>query len=366
VTTRVRRPGLLVLCAFDSRSTFSYHTAWPRQLAGHPSVNATVVNLASGARWAKLRAASVIAGGTYDAVVLLHSAFSNAQLLDGVLLDLVRRRSQPKIFFIGNEYKLMAEKMAFAESLPVALLISQSSSPQVHDLYRRRLGCKVAGIPNTGLDSDLFVARTPRRQRPIDLGYRAVDGPAYLGHQERREIAEYFTATAERYGLVVDISMDVADRFDEPEWAGFLDRCKGQLGAEAGFDYFELDDRTRNAVLAFEAANPGATFEEIHQRFFAGYGPSVPMRIISGRQIEAAGTRTVQILFEGRYDGYFQPDVHFIPLKKDLSNGDDAIRKFRDEALCDELTGRAHAVAVEQLSYQALIAQFLRHLEAVL
>ena len=30
------------------------------------------------------------------------------------------------------------------------------------ELYRQRLGCAVAGIPNTGLDQALFVARTPR------------------------------------------------------------------------------------------------------------------------------------------------------------------------------------------------------------
>ncbi len=360
-----RRLDLLVLCAFDPQSTFSYHTAWPRHLATHPDVSATVVNLDDRSWWPRFRALSAIGGGSYDAVVLLHSVFSNARRLDGRLLDLVRRLPHPKVFFIGNEYKLMPEKMAFAESLPVALLISQSSSPTIHQLYRQRLGCPVAGIPNTGLDQALFVARTPRSQRPIDLGYRADDGPSYLGHQERRAIADYFIGAAARHGLSVDISMSPAHRFNETEWAGFLDRCKGQLGAEAGGDYFELDDRTRNAVIAYEAEHPGATFEEMHRRLFASYGPSVPIRIISGRQIEAAGTRTVQILFEGRYDGYFLPDVHYIPLTKDFSNADEAIRKFKDAALCEELTARAHQVAVEQLTYRALITQLIGHLRMV-
>ena len=360
-----RRLNLLVLCAFNPQSTFSYHTAWPRHLAAHPDVTPTVVNLDDRAWWPRLRALSAIGGGTYDAVVLLHSVFSNAQRLDGLPLDLVRRLPCPKVFFIGNEYKLMPEKMAFAESLPVALLISQSTSPAIHDAYRQRLGCKVTGIPNTGLDQELFVARTPRAQRPIDLGYRADDGPSYLGHQERRAIADYFTAAATRYGLSVDISMSPAQRFNEPGWANFLDRCKGQLGAEAGGDYFELDDRTRAAVHAYEAEHPGATFEDVHRRFFANYGPSVPIRIISGRQVEAAGTRTVQVLFEGRYDGYFVPDVHYIPLRKDFSNADEAIRKFKDTALCADLTARAHQVAVEQLTYPALITQLIGHLRTM-
>lgn len=363
VTTR--RRDVVVLCAFDPGSTFSYHTAWPRQLAAHPRFNATVLNLRDRSMRSRARTVLALGGGRFEAIVLLHSVFSNAQLLDGWLLDLVRRCPQPKVFFIGNEYKLMDQKMAFAEALPVGLLVSQASSTDVHALYRRRLGCAVCGIPNTGLDETLFVARTPRAERPIDLGYRADDAPPYIGHQERRQIAEYFTAAADRYGLKVDISTSPRDRFTEPEWAAFLDRCKGQLGAEAGGDYFELDDRTRNAVLAYEIAHPDATFAEIYERFFAHYGPSVPIRIMSGRQVEAAGTRTVQILFEGRYDGYFDPDVHYIPLKKDFSNADEAIRKFRDAALCDELTRRAHQVAREQLTYHALIERLSAEMAAV-
>lgn len=350
-----RAPRLLVLCAFDPQSTFSYHTAWPRHLAKHPKVRATVVNLHGGSWRTKARALVACRTARFDAVVLLHSVFSNAQLIDGWLLESVQRLAQPKIFFIGNEYKLMPEKMAFAESLPAAMLISQSNLSAVHELYQQRLGCRVTSMPNTGLDPELFALRTPRRERPIDLGYRADDGPAYLGHRERRELSEYFIAAAARWRLTVDISLNPQRRFIESEWAAFLDRCKGQLGSEAGGDYFELDDRTRLAVTEFERAHPTATFEEIHARFFAHYGPSMPMRILSGRQVEAAGTRTVQILLEGRYDGYFEPDVHYIPLKKDFSNADDAIRKFRDAAVCDVLTDNAYRVAIEQLTYERLI-----------
>ena len=355
----------LVLCAFNPQSTFSYHTAWPRHLARHPRFDATVVNLHDRSWPALVRALLAIQGGRFEAVVLLHSVFSNAQALDGVLLEFVQRLSQPKIFFVGNEYKLMPEKMAFAEALPVALLISQSSLPAVHGLYRARLGCAVASLPNTGLDPELFACRTPRHRRPIDLGYRADDSPAYLGHRERRELADFFLAAADRYGLIVDISMEPQRRFTEPEWAAFLDRCKGQLGSEAGGDFFDLEDRSRLAVSEYERLHPQATFDEIHARFFANYGPSVPMRIMSGRQVEAAGTRTVQILFEGRYDDYFQPDVHYIPLKKDFSNADDAIRKFRDPQVCEALTDNAYRVASEQLTYDRLIDRLADRVEAL-
>ena len=127
----------------------------------------------------------------------------------------------------------------------------------------------------------------------------------------------------------MDISLAASDRFSEPEWAGFLNRCKGQLGTEAGGDYFDLDDTTRKAVNAYAAEHPAAPFSEIFDRFFRDYHNPVPLRILSGRNIEAAGTRTAQMLFEGRYDGLFEPDEHYIPLKKDFSNAGDAVAKSR-------------------------------------
>lgn len=360
------RLRLLVLCGYDPASTFSYHTAWPRHFAQHPAFDCTIVNLADRGVAARVRAIGVAALGQFDAIVLLHSVFSNAQLLQGRLLDRIRAADALKVFFIGNEYKLMPEKMAFAADLGIRLLVTQSSAPEVQRLYAARLGCAVAGIPNTGLDPDLFQARQPRDARPLDLGYRADDAPWYIGHRERREIAEYFAAAAARYGVTVDISLDPADRFIETEWAAFLNRCKGQLGTEAGGDYFELDDRTRLGVNAYVEAHPEATFDDVHARFFASYGPSVPIRIMSGRQVEAAGTRTVQVLFEGRYDGYLQPDVHYIPLRKDFADADDAMRKFRDAAFCEGLVDAAEAMAREQLTYPALLRRFEGELRQVI
>ena len=349
---------LLVLCGFDRTSTFSYHTAWPRHLAADPHFQCTIVNLLDRGLFARLRAIAAVRAGRFDVVALLHSVFSNGRLLDGQLFDLVRAAPQPKVYFIGNEYKLMPEKMAFCEQLDVALLISQSSSPVIHRLYHERLGCPVTGIPNTGLDTALFAPKTPRAGRPIDLGYRADDSPAYLGHRERRDMAEFFTQAAPRLGLTVDVSLDPAHRLAEQAWAAFLNRCKGQLGTEAGGDYFELDDRTRVAVNAFTAVHPSVPFGDLFDRFFRAYREAVPLRIMSGRNVEAAGTKTVQLLFEGHYDGYFAPDEHYISLKKDFSNADEAIAKFRDESFCQRLIDNAYHLAVESLTYPKLIDRF--------
>lgn len=339
-------------------ATFSYQQAWPRAFEAHPRFQCASINLLD-RRW-RSRAAAVATAATWrgDAVVLLHSVFSNACLLSGRLLDAIARIPQPKAFFIGNEYKLMPEKMAFCDRLRVALLVSQTRSPRVHEIYRRRLGCAVAGIPNTGFDPELFRAITPRAARPIDLGYRADEPAPYIGHTERRDIADYFQQHAARLGLRVDISLDVRCRLAGREWAAFLDRCKGQLGTEAGGDFFEITDETRRKVNEFTAARPDAAFPEIWDRFFRDYKANVPIRIVSGRNVEAAGTRTVQLLLAGEYDGYLRPDEHYIPLAKDLSNADEAVRKFRDESYCERLTSNAYDLAMAEFRYDRLIDRF--------
>jgi hypothetical protein len=347
----------MVYASGAGNRTMSYQQGWPRHFAKHSRFACVPVNLADRRLTARLRSALRARRDGYDAVILLHSVFSNACMVGPSMVEALARLRAPKVYFIGNEYKLMPEKMAFCDALGVALLVSQSESPAVHDLYRARLKCAVVGIPNTGLDPEIFQPRTPRAARPIDIGYRAVDSPDYLGHDERRRIAEFFRANAGRYGLRTDISLRPDDRFAEPAWAEFLNRCRAQLGTEAGGDYFELTDARRLAVNAYLRERPAASHDEIQATFFQDAVP-LPMRILSGRNVEAAGTKTLQILFEGHYGGYLQPDVHYIPVRKDLADADEAMAKFRDDAVGTRIADAAYDLAMSTLTYAHLIDRF--------
>jgi hypothetical protein len=113
-------------------------------------------------------------------------------------------------------------------------------------------------------------------------------------------------------------------------------------------------------------AHPSAGWPELERLFFADYGPAIPMRIISGRQVEAAACKSVQVLFEGRYNGYFQPDVHFIALRKDFANIDEVVAKLRDDAFCRRLTDAAYEVVRAELTYERLVETFAGALRSVL
>ncbi len=346
---------LLLHVETSQNRSLSYQLGWPGQFARSKAFDCVVVNLGSARARAGLAARLVLAKPRLDAVVILHSVFSNECALRGALRDAVARLPAAKVFFIGNEYKLMPQKIDFARELEIDLLVTQLTSPDAQRLYRDTLGCEVLALPNTGLDTSVFNPVTPWRDRPIDVGYRAYDAPAYIGHDERAILARSVPPVAESLGLVVDVSVDPRDRLSGPDWPAFLNRCKGQLGYEAGGDWFELTDETRLAVNDYVSTHPDASFEDVQERFFQHRPRGVLGRSLSSRIIEAAGTKTVQLLFDGEYGGYFEPDVHYIALRKDLSNLEVALEKLRDEELCERIRDAAYEVAVSHLTYERLL-----------
>lgn len=348
----------LVLYAQGAHTTtLSYYYGWPRHIDAHPAFDVRLINLLDRGDRARL----ALAPARVDVVLLLHSAFSNEPYLRGWLLERVRRIRATKAYFVGNEYKLMPEKIAFAERLDVKLLVSQLDDPRSHDLYRQRLGCEVLYVPCTGLDPELFHPGPARAERPIDLGYRAFDSPPHLGHDERRRLAEEAAPRAAARGLVVDAALGRERRLGEAEWARFLHRCKGQFGSEAGGDWFELTDARRRAHME---ATPDI-LAEINDRLFSD-PPQASGRAISGRVVEAAGTKTVQLLLEGRYGGFFKPNEHYIPIRRDLSDLDRALDLFEDESHCRRLVEAAHEQALAELTYPRLIGRIHDALERVI
>lgn len=358
--------ALLLYARLPENDTLSYQRAWPRHFLAHPRFECDPIDVASIGDARRLRLRAFLRRARYDGVVILHSVFSNGRHLYGPLLEAVRTLRGPKAYFIGNEYKGMPEKIWFCETLGVDLLVSQFTTEEPLRLYRDRLPTTtVIGIPNTGWDPEVFDCRVAPDERPVDLGYRAFENDFALGHHERRELADRFHEAAEEHGLRVDVSLNPADRLDEAGWATFLNRCKGQLGSEAGGDFFELTDATRNAVNAYLAEHPDAPFEEVWSRFFRDYENRVSGRNLSGRNVEAAGTKTVQVLLEGAYGGYLEPDVHYIPVRKDFANLGEAIGKFRDVSVRNHVRENAFRV-VRELTYPKLIDRFHHALRELL
>ena len=94
-----------------------------------------------------------------------------------------------------------------------------------------------------------FAATSRTACAPIDIGGRSFRYPVFLGDDERNRVYDLFAELGPAAGLRVDIAND--RRLDRPEWAAFLNDCRGTIGSEAGTWYLERDDRTALAIREF-------------------------------------------------------------------------------------------------------------------
>jgi hypothetical protein len=191
----------------------------------------------------------------------------------------------------------------------------------------------------------------------VDIGFIGARYPLFIGDVERRELFRGVEERAKSLGLDIDTREQNVPRTG---WAAFLATSRGTLGAEAG-SYF-LDRRGEIIANAKEylRRNPSATFDDVRERCFTQISvPYVSGKAISSRHFEAAGTRTCQILLEGDYNGILQADEHYIAVKKDCSNLDEALERFSDEAYRMETAERAYDHVLSEHTYAHRVRSLL-------
>jgi hypothetical protein len=196
----------------------------------------------------------------------------------------------------------------------------------------------------------------PLAERPITIGYRGRELPAYYGRLgfEKAEIGRRMRAACEARGIAHDIDVTEQGRFYGDAWYDFLSRCRCTLGSESGSNVFDLDgsigERYRRIAKERGVA---PTYEEfrIHTD---PHEDQISMGQISPRVFEAATLRTPLILHTGRYSGLIRPDEHYIELKKDFSNIDAVFARIQDLRALEQMADRAYQDLVRSgnLSYQ--------------
>ena len=218
------------------------------------------------------------------------------------------------------------------------------------------------------LDEDSYprieqiLAETP--ERTIDVGYRAWSGLMSLGRQGqlRRRIAEVFKPAAERRGLRTDISVDEGDVHHGDDWYRYLAKVKYVLGAEGGATVIDRSGEIYVRTQRYVAEHPDATFEEVEKACFPGEDGRVALVAISPRHLDAAATRTCQVLVEGDYSGVLEAGEHFIEIKRDLSNAEEVLDLMADEHLRQRITDQAYRDIVESGRYT--YRRFVEQIEA--
>jgi hypothetical protein len=230
------------------------------------------------------------------------------------------------------------------------------------DLDRVRLSTVFTGYVDEEKLPDLKTV--PLSDRPIALGYRAWNNPFWLGGHglEKVRIGQIVGEAAKKRGLVTDINNPAATDFlIGQRWYDLLSSCRAVLGVEGGASVLDRDGAIKRRVEAYLSQHPDATFAETRERCFPGEDGRLNLACLSPRHFEACMTRTCQVLLEGRYNGVFEPWKHYIPIKKDYSNVEEALDALEDDATVERIVEQAYSdlVASGKWSYRT----FIRDLE---
>ena len=275
----------------------------------------------------------------FAAIVLHYTMFYGAfePISQALRAYLTASAESFKVVFFQDEQMYLSEKADFCSRYGVDLIYTCIDDTDAPRAYARSGDASVVTYLPGYVGAQLAARKSPSAERPIDIGYRGrKPPPSWTGAAlEKYEIAERFLERSADLGLTLDIATSESSRIYGEGWLRFIESCKGMLGTESGADI----------------ADPHG-------------GASIPYRTISPRHFEAAAARSCQILYEGHYSGVMEPDVHYIPLRKDFSNFNDVIEAFRDPKLRRRLTERAHSdlVASGRYSYESFVAGFDRKL----
>ncbi len=395
----VSRPKLLVLFARYT-DTLSYYDDWQEAFAESNLFDTDTRDIMRPETAPELKRRI----REYDSVVLLHSTNADSVAALQRVAGILAERRGRLLSFVGNEVNLpgcfIADKLAVLKKIGPDFVATQLPLAAGEYLYGDLSGSRVVEIPHA-LNPNRFKPLIPQADRPVDIGARSYKYLPALGDKERNAIIEFFQNPARVSGLTVDIQTSAQSRLTPAEWAAFLNRCKATVATEAGSYYLEKDDHTVRRIMAYvqtekaeglqsfysrlrtgclKRAVPAPirkwimrlvessrieqqhrelvstrderiTFEDIHHRFFRGYANPISGKCISSRHFDAAGTKTVQIMFPGAFNGILRADEHYIALQRDFSNAADVLARLRDPDYRCKMTDRTYAYICAQHTY---------------
>jgi hypothetical protein len=349
---------------YPPRATISDHLYSFRKYTPH---NCYYLNVA-----VRRAVPSYLRGVRFDLVVF-HTVFFSARW-DRALFRSLMRDLAPLKDFGGVKVALPQDEFLntdllceFVNEYGVDCVFSVAPESEWANIYRDVDRTRVRFFRAlTGYLDDSTLARIERLAeaaaaggRPIDVGYRAWHGAAWLGRHGllKSRISDLFAEHAPRAGFKTDVSTRPEDTFFGDAWYEFLLRCKYMIGVEGGAGVLDRDGSIRARTEAYARAHPRASFDEIEANCFAGEDGKLGLFAISPRHLEACATRTCQVLVEGEYNGILRAGEHYIELRRDFSNIAEVLRQMKDESLRERIVERAYrdVVASGRYSYRSFV-----------
>jgi glycosyltransferase involved in cell wall biosynthesis len=273
-----------------------------------------------------------------------------------------------KILAKQDEHYRSAAFPSFVDSNQFDILMSCIPLDEITKVYGEDILSRVSVLNTlTGYVSEKIrhIPSLPYEERRIDIAYRGSLQPVSFGRlgYEKWQIGAQVLAHPSSSRLALDISSRWEDRLSGIDWLAFLGRSRAVLGVESGSNLFDFDGKIASACDELARARPEMDpfSEEFYrlaeQTILHSHEDNVRYAQISPRHFEAAGARALQIMFEGVYSSIFEPGKHFFPLKRDMSNFEEAIDLVRDPIRAQRMIDAAYEDVIlnDAYTYQAFV-----------
>lgn len=305
----------------------------------------------------------------YDAVCLHYSLRLPFDELSPQMADQIAAFDGARLLFIQDEYDYTRRTqtwMARCRFTDVFTLVPRHAIPRVYPpdaVGDVRFHSALAGYAPA---IELGPAPAPPSTRSLIFGYRARKLPlryGLLGFDKvriGRDVGDWCRAN----GVAHDISWREEDRIYGAEWLSFLGRCRATLGSESGCNVFDWNGDLNDQVAAYRKAHPLADDENVYRAVIAPHEIPGLMNQISPRIFESIAMRSGLVLYEGAYSGVIVPGIHYIPLRRDLSNIEEVMRQLHDGPTIDAMTKRAYDDIIASGAYT--FAAQVRSFDAVI
>lgn len=387
----------------------SYFDDWVDAFKEHRDFRALCINVFNASKDLILDVKSKIEN--YDLIVLHHSMNGDTLKYLHPFVEALKNRRGKLVSFVGNEVNLptvgMAVKIKNLQEIEADFIATQLLEEAGQWLYQGCGKSKVISLPHA-LNPKIFFSKKAFKSRKIDIGTRSARYGIYVGDNDRNRIIQYFYRNAHSLNLNIDLGLDSNSqkRFNRQEWVNFLSSCKATVSTEAGSFYLERDDaivkniqeylkkKSTKIVLphetfarkAYRMVIPGFVrkiiislfkeilveadsvdqdfdFYDIYKKFFntAKKAP-VYTKAISSRHFDAIGTKTLHIMYPGRYNDILIPGEHYFELKHDHSNIEELKELIMDEKSVNKITESSYEYVIRHHTHKNRLDQLLKFL----
>lgn len=383
----------------------SYFDDWVDAFRDHPTFQAECMNVFNASEDLLLDVKNKIK--TYEVIVLHHSMNGDTLKYLKPFLEALKSRRGKLVAFVGNEVNLptigMAPKIKTLQDTEADFIATQLLEEAGQWLYQDCKKSKIISLPHA-LNPRAFRSKTDFKSRKIDIGTRSARYGVYIGDNDRNDIIQFFNKNAAQLNFKVDLGLNSlsSQRFNREEWAGFLSSCKATLSTEAGSFFLEKDDKIlkniqeylrkkstkfvlphetfarkvyhqivptfirkmivsllKDRLVEVDGIDQDCDFIEIHEKFFVpSQKAPVYTKAISSRHFDAIGTKTLHVMYPGRYNDILTSGEHFFELKRDHSNmqelkdllvDEESVKKITESAYTHVIVNHTHKNRLDQL-----------------